>query len=771
MKKLHIKKVLAMFLAVALVVPSSASNLTASAATTQESNDESAIPEGYTPIYDAADLYAIRNNLEGNYIMMADIDLSEATAPGGELDTGNGWEPIQNFNGTLDGNGHYIKGLTIYGKPKKYDVGLFGSINSSSAEPKICNLGMVDVNINIVRDSSGYSEDSYSTAALLADGSWYTKIENCFVIGQISSNVGEISGICTSDCAVENVYNLAEISYTSDTDSVRTVGIVNTYNSRAKCTYNRGEINSGDGNSKNGYPIGGGRSGYYEYNYYLQGNSADANNATPLTETQMKNSKFYTGFDFENTWFIDPYSNYPYPQLRSCPQKRINSIEVTKQPNKTVYQQGENFDFTGATLHLIYEDGLEQDVLLTKDMIGSYDMNKIGKQSIPISYCGLAETSLDITVKETAVDKVQLNKSQINLYKGKTETLSATITPSNASNKQIAWSVVKGDCVTVDNNGTITANKKGTATVRAASANGKYADCVVTVQVPCILLQLTNTNIKFKKGETKSISDTIGYVMSPLDCTDSVTWKSSNDKVLQINNNETMLGLAAGKVTVTGTTTSGTTAVANVTVQRDMSEFTVTGVSNKYYTGKAIKPKFAVSDGTTTLKENEDYNVTYESNTNVGTANIKITGIDPYVGTIEQSFQILPVAEEITPDDSSSGNGGSTITAPAKVKIRKLTAGKKKLTVTWKKVAGARGYRIQIARNRGFTKSLKTYNVSANKFKKVFSRLKKKTTYYVRINAFCNDEDGNKLVGKYSTVKKKKRNNSILFFKGCRFNL
>jgi uncharacterized protein YjdB len=756
MKKLHIKKVLAMFLAVALVVPSSASNLTASAATTQESNDESAIPEGYTPIYDAADLYAIRNDLEGNYIMMADIDLSEATAPGGELDTGNGWNPIDGFKGILDGNGHYIKGLTIYGKPKKYDVGLFGSINSSSAEPKICNLGMVDVNINIVRDSSGYSEDSYSTAALLADGSWYTKIENCFVTGQISSNVGEISGICTSDCAVENVYNLAEISYTSDTDSVRTVGIVNTYNSRAKCTYNRGEINSGDGNSKNGYPIGGGRSGYYEYNYYLQGNSADANNATPLTETQMKNSKFYTGFDFENTWFIDPYSNYPYPQLRSCPQKRINSIEVTKQPNKTVYQQGENFDFTGATLHLIYEDGLEQDVLLTKDMIGSYDMNKIGKQSIPISYCGLAETSLDITVKETAVDKVQLNKSQINLYKGKTETLSATITPSNASNKQIAWSVVKGDCVTVDNNGTITANKKGTATVRAASANGKYADCVVTVQVPCILLQLTNTNIKFKKGETKSISDTIGYVMSPLDCTDSVTWKSSNDKVLQINDNESMLGLAAGKVIVTGTTTSGTTAVANVTVQRDMSEFTVTGVSNKYYTGKAIKPKFAVSDGTTTLKENEDYNVTYESNTNVGTANIKITGIDPYVGTIEQSFQILPVAEEITPDDSSSGNGGSTITAPAKVKIRKITAGKKKLTVTWKKVAGARGYRIQIARNRAFTKSLKTYNVSANTSKKVFGRLKKKTTYYVRINAFCNDEDGNKLVGKYSTVKKKK---------------
>ena len=753
MKKLHIKKVLAMFLAVALVVPSSASNLTASAATTQESNDESAIPEGYTPIYDAADLYAIRNDLEGKYIMMADIDLSEATAPGGELDTGNGWDPIERFAGTLDGNGHYIKGLTIYGNPKSYSVGLFGGIYSGDIT-KICNLGMIDVNINIVRDSSDYD----GRTAGLVGSAYHTTIENCFVTGQISSNYGRVFGICGSsyndEVNLKNIYNLAKISYTSDAASDNYTYGINAGCYYKECTYNRGEINNGAGNSKNGSPIG--YSSYASYNYYLQGNSADKDNATPLTETQMKNSKFYTGFDFENTWFIDPYSNYPYPQLRSCPQKRINSIEVTKQPNKTVYQQGENFDFTGATLHLIYEDGLEQDVLLTKDMIGNYDMNKIGKQSIPISYCGIAETSLDITIKETAVDKVQLNKSQINLYKGKTETLSATITPSNASNKQIAWSVVKGDCVTVDNNGTITANKKGTATVRAASANGKYADCVVTVQVPCILLQLTNTNIKFKKGETKSISDTIGYVMSPLDCTDSVTWKSSNDKVLQINNNETMLGLAAGKVTVTGTTTSGTTAVANVTVQRDMSEFTVTGVSNKYYTGKAIKPKFAVSDGTTTLKENEDYNVTYESNTNVGTANIKITGIDPYVGTIEQSFQILPVAEEITPDDSSSGNGGSTITAPAKVKIRKLTAGKKKLTVTWKKVAGARGYRIQIARNRGFTKSLKTYNVSANKFKKVFSRLKKKTTYYVRINAFCNDEEGNKLVGKYSTVKKKK---------------
>lgn len=760
MKKLRSKKILAMFLAISLVLPGSASNLTARAETMQGNSDESTIPEGYTAIYDAADLYAIRNNLEGKYIMMADIDLTEATSPGGELDTGSGWDPIQNFKGTLDGNGHYIKGLTIYGSPGTSYVGLFGNCMSA----KIYNLGMIDVNINLTRGySCGQWSKNYTAALIGYAESSGNIIENCFVTGLVSSDAGYVSGICygysyyNGAPTLTNIYNLAQIC-SDDSYYASASGIsIGDFSSNSISMYNRGEINRGTENSKNGYPISS-EDEYYQSSrgYYLKGNSADSRyNATPLTETQMKNAKFYTGFDFENTWFVDPYSNYPYPQLRSCPQTRISSIEVTKQPNKTTYQQGEPLDYSGATLHLIYEDGLEQDVLLTKDMIGTYDMNKIGKQSIPISYCGIAETFFDITVKETAVSSVQLDKTSLNLYKGKTETLTATILPDNASNKQITWSVISGNSVTVDNNGTITANKKGTSTVRATAANGKYADCVVNVQVPCILLQLTNTNVKIKKGESSSIADTIGYVMSPLDCTDSVTWESSNDKVLQIDNNASMLGLAAGKVTVTGKTTSGTTAVANVTVQRDINEFTVTGVSSKYYTGKAIKPKFTVSDGTITLKENEDYNVSYEQNTNVGTANIKITGIDPYVGTIEQSFQILPVSQKFTPDESA-GSASNTITAPAKVTIKKVTAGKKKLTVTWKKVSGAKGYQIQVARNRGFTKSLKTYTVSPNSSKRVISRLKKKTTYYIRIRAFCNNEDGNTLNGKYSTIKKKK---------------
>ena len=50
---------------------------------------------------------------------MNDIDLSKSTAKGGDLDFGNGWEPIQNFKGELDGNGYRIIGMHIFGDMNK----------------------------------------------------------------------------------------------------------------------------------------------------------------------------------------------------------------------------------------------------------------------------------------------------------------------------------------------------------------------------------------------------------------------------------------------------------------------------------------------------------------------------------------------------------------------------------------------------------------------------------------------------------------------------
>ena len=80
-------------------------------------------------------------------------------------------------------------------------------------------------------------------------------------------------------------------------------------------------------------------------------------------------------------------------------------------------------------------------------------------------------------------------------------------------------------------------------------------------------------------------------------------------------------------------------------------------------------------------------------------------------------------------------------------KILKPKAGKKKVTVKWKKVSKKnqkkiQGIEIQIAADPGFSNIVKTANVSRKKTSKVIKGLKSKTTYYVRIRAYKNADDG-----------------------------
>lgn len=113
------------------------------------------VPEGYTGIYTIDDLYAIRNDLGGNYILMNDIDLSE-TAPGGDWDNGNGWSPIGGFIGTFDGNGYAVKNMHIYDEPNEQYIGLFGKCDygPGGSETLISNLALINVDINVQLNDS-----------------------------------------------------------------------------------------------------------------------------------------------------------------------------------------------------------------------------------------------------------------------------------------------------------------------------------------------------------------------------------------------------------------------------------------------------------------------------------------------------------------------------------------------------------------------------------------------------------------------------------------
>ena len=99
--------------------------------------------------------------------------------------------------------------------------------------------------------------------------------------------------------------------------------------------------------------------------------------------------------------------------------------------------------------------------------------------------CGSDNKELSITISAPAsvsVTGVSLNKDSLNLYVGGNETLTATVEPTDATNKGVTWSSSAESVATVDANGKVTAVSAGTATITVTTADGnKTATCTVTV--------------------------------------------------------------------------------------------------------------------------------------------------------------------------------------------------------------------------------------------------------------------------------------------------
>lgn len=93
----------------------------------------------------------------------------------------------------------------------------------------------------------------------------------------------------------------------------------------------------------------------------------------------------------------------------------------------------------------------------------------------------LANTRIGAGSSEVAVESVTLDKSsvELDLNGTTTATLTATVTPDNATDKTVTWTTSDANVATVEN-GVVTAKKVGTATI-TAKAGDKSATCEVTV--------------------------------------------------------------------------------------------------------------------------------------------------------------------------------------------------------------------------------------------------------------------------------------------------
>lgn len=187
-----------------------------------------------------------------------------------------------------------------------------------------------------------------------------------------------------------------------------------------------------------------------------------------------------------------------------------------------------------------------------------------------------------ITVKSTnvSVTSVSLSQSSLSMTEGETEQLTASVYPTNATNKNVNWSSNDKSVATVSSNGLVTAKSAGTATItcRAADGSGKYATCKVTVEASKVYvtsISLNKTSASLYVGETTQLSASV----SPSSATNkSVSWSSDDTSVATVSSNGLVAAKSAGNATITckATDGSGKKATCSITVKEDVKPTSIT---------------------------------------------------------------------------------------------------------------------------------------------------------------------------------------------------
>jgi uncharacterized protein YjdB len=227
-----------------------------------------------------------------------------------------------------------------------------------------------------------------------------------------------------------------------------------------------------------------------------------------------------------------------------------------------------------------------------------------------------AATPVTATLTVTIpVTEVTLNRSTLSLSVGSTEILTATVTPVNATNKNIIWSSSDASVATVDDSGRVTALATGTATISVITLDGnKTATCSLTVTPATISV----TGVVLNK-QTLSLSvgssETLAATVTPVNATNkNASWSSSAVNIATVDNTGKVTAISAGSASISVTTIDGSkTASCAVTVNK-VSQ-TISGLSD-------ITKKAGDADFTLSATTSSGLTVTYaSSNTAVATIN------------------------------------------------------------------------------------------------------------------------------------------------------
>lgn len=199
--------------------------------------------------------------------------------------------------------------------------------------------------------------------------------------------------------------------------------------------------------------------------------TADASNFTVSSPYQLKKQTEYNGTYIYA--FIPVTSVTLAPETLSIEEGKTAGLTATISPANATTQQHSWASENGKIAKAYGET------------LNTAKVTAIGVGKTTITYTiGGKEASCEVTVtpRTISVESITLNKTQLSLVKGATETLAATVLPTTATDKTVIWESSDTAVATVKD-GIVTAVAAGNATI-TAKAGEKTATCAVTVTNP-----------------------------------------------------------------------------------------------------------------------------------------------------------------------------------------------------------------------------------------------------------------------------------------------
>lgn len=304
-----------------------------------------------------------------------------------------------------------------------------------------------------------------------------------------------------------------------------------------------------------------------------------------------------------------------------------------------------------------------------------------------------ATCEVTVVAATIAVTSITLDRSSLNLVAGAAPvTLIATVTPANATSRNVNWQSTDATVASVSAAGVVTPLRPGTTSIVVKTADGsKSATCAVTVTAAPIAVTgvtLDKTSLNLTVGST---APALVATVAPANATDTaVSWSSDKPNVASVDASGVVRGKAGGVATITVTTHNGSfTASCSVTVTAPTNA--VTGVALDVERLDLVVGGFTAKLSATVAPANADNPSVTWTSSDAAVATVSSAGLVTAVGSGTATITVTTVEGGLT-DSSAVTVHSDTVTAAA---LMYPTTGQ--IVVTWADPVDLNATGIQVA--------------------------------------------------------------------------